>query len=588
MQNSPDCCNVCNVENKSPLHVASELGHLDIVKCLLEWPYPESLKPTLYTDRDQTSYKIAVNVNALTNDKKTALYLACENGHVEIVKYLLDFQVTGTRLAQNTSGSSNVQNQSNREINAVPIYPVRLCKEFGNDDGGNTSYDSDSLTNGMIKATSCLFIAVKNRHHEIVELLLKVGARTNITTKLDDVEYSAILLTALENEDLLMIDKLFTYKVEDTNSYVLKRAIQRKPAFIHHFLKYKSSIDQHYSINKAAMRQEYEANFLHPAEEETCISTDALYPERFPTNPVYVRWQNLHFLTVIHEAWLTCVGNHNNPHMSNVNLRVPLFAITRVDVSNNSLTVLPTSLLQLPSLSVLAASKNKITEFPRQENFSLDCELLEDIDISQNLLTALPSYIFTGLPALKCLNASRNKIKEIPSSVWHTASLKTLDLSENLLETLPKPGIWVRHSSESDINTNTSQVHDKEESVLTDTDSVKHENVCSYDVKRINNWSAKLISDEEVKAAETKKGLKTLKLAKNHLTNFPDFLSCCAPQLETLDMSKNRLENLGLMASYPKLLKNLDLSSNYIEYMVDWLVKLAPGQIDETYCEHKQ
>ena len=590
-QNSPDCCNVCNVENQSPLHVASKLGHCDIVKCLLEWPYPEHLKASLYTDRDQVCYKIAVNVNALTNDKKTALYLACENGHVEIVKYLLNYRVAGTRTSQNSASSTNNQSEDTRAEESVKICPVRLCKEFKNDESGSTNYDSDSLSNETDLSTSCLYIAVKNGYHEIVEVLLNTGSRTNITQKLDDKEHNAILLTALENEDLLMIDKLFTYKVEDANSCVLKRAIQLKPAFIHHFLKYKSSIDQHYSINKVAMRKEYEASFPYQDEEGRCASTDTQYLERFPTNPVYVRWQNLHFLTVIHENWLTCVGNHNNPHMSNVNRRVPLFAITRVDVSNNSLTILPTSLLQLPSLSVLTASKNKITEFPKQENFSLDCELLEDIDVSQNQLKALPSYLFSDLPALKSLNASRNKIKEIPSSVWHTDSLKTLDLSENLLESLPKPGVFVRHTSDSDLDSNVSQVFDRKRSILSESmanpETVIQESMTQYDVKKVNHWSPKLISDEEVKVAETKKGLKTLKLSQNHLTDFPDFLSCCAPKLETLEMSKNRLSSLGVLAAYPKLLKYLDLSSNKILDMVDWLRKLAPGQIDETYCEHK-
>ena len=577
---------MCDVDNQSPLHVASKLGHLDIVKCLLEWPYPENLIPSQYTDRDQTCYKIAVNVNALTNEKKTALYLACEHGHVDVVKYLLDFKVFGSRLGQAGSRGSSAGSQCSNAIDAIQVYPVRLCKEMGNDDSGSSNYDSDSSSNGMELSTSCLYIAVKNRFHETVELLLKSGAKTNITTKVDNCEYSAVLFMALENEDLLMIDKLFTYKVDDINSNVLKRAIQLKPAFVHHFLKYKSSVDQHYSINKAAMRKEYENNFIQPEDGGRCASTDSVYLERFPTNPVYVRWQNLHSLSVVHEAWLTCVGNHNNPHMTNVNIRVPLFAITRVDVSNNSLTILPASLLHLPSLSVLNVSLNRITEFPKEENFSLDCEFLEDFDLHGNQLTALPSYLFTNLPALKSLNASSNKIRELPSSIWHVESLKSLDLSENLLQTLPKPGVWARHPSESDLEPGAAS--DRTTSLsMVDLNVTQDDNMSSYDVKRINHWSPKLISDEEVKAAETKKGLKTLKLSHNHLTEFPDFLSCCAPQLETLEIAKNRLSSLGVLAAYPKLLKNLDLSQNQILDMVDWLRRLAPGQLDETYCAHK-
>ena len=445
----------------------------------------------MYTDRDQTCYKIAVNVNALTNDKKTALYLACENGHVDIVKYLLDFKVIGTRLVQDSN--SSIQSQCNKSISSIQVYPVRLCKEMGNDDGGSVSYDSSN--NSIDLSTSCLYIAVKNGFHDIVELLLKAGAKTNILTKVDNVEYSAILLTALENKDLLMIDKLFMYKVEDVNSHVLKKAIQWKPEFIHHFLKYKSSVDQHYSINKAAMRKEYASNFLVPDEDGRCASTDTLYLEKFPTNPVYVRWQNLHYLSVVQESWLTCVGNHNNPHMSNVNIRVPLFAITRVDISINSLTMLPISLLQLPSLCVLVASQNKITEFPKEDKFTVDCECLEDIDLSQNQLTALPAYLFTDLPALKSLNACKNKIRELPSSLWHLESLKMLDLSENLLETLPKPGIWPRKPSDTNLE---DASPDRRMSVLSnsmaDQEMAPNDHTSPYDVRKINHWSLKLIS----------------------------------------------------------------------------------------------
>ena len=527
-------------------------------------------------------YKIAVHVNALTNDKKTPLYFACENGHADIVEYLLNYKMAGFRVSQNNANDS----VGTRADEAITVYPARLCKEFRNEDNGSTTYESDSSNNESDLATSCLYVAVKNGYHSIVEMLLNIGSCTNITQTIDEIEYNAVLLKALENEDLLMIDKLFKHKVEDANSYVLKRAIQLKPAFIHHFLKYKSSIDQHYSINKSAMRKEYETSFPYQDADGSCASTDPQYLKQFPTNPVYVRWQNLHFLSVIHENWLTCVGNHNNPHMSNVNIRVPLFAITRVDVSNNSLTILPTSLLQLPSLSILNASKNRITEFPKHENFSLDCELLEEIDICQNQLKALPVYLFTDLPALKSLNASRNKLNEIPSSVWHTDSLKMLDLSENLLESLPKPTVFMRHTSDSDLDANDRKRSNLSESV-TSPDAIILEGMTSYDVRKVNHWSPKLISDEEVKASETNKGLKILKLSQNHLKDFPDFLSCCAPKLEVLEMSKNRLSSLGVMAAYPKLLKQLDLSSNKILDMVDWLRKLAPGQIDETYCEHK-
>lgn len=61
---------------------------------------------------------------------------------------------------------------------------------------------------------------------------------------------------------------------------------------------------------------------------------------------------------------------------------------------------------------------------------------LRRLDISQNLLTTVPANLF-ALPGLEYLNLSHNQLKELPDTTSWTNSLLSLDLSENDLTTLP-------------------------------------------------------------------------------------------------------------------------------------------------------
>lgn len=523
------------------------------------------------------------NVNDVSSDGKSSLYLACENGHEDIVDYLLNFTVKGQYISEVLSSASSGPSQM--EDLDVDIKPVKIDANMDEintnsiqlpdssdvSSGSNVLYRRTDLTVSTSQTLTCVYIAVKNQHLQIVKKLAEFGAEFDLTGREKDVDYSSILRVALDNRDLLMLDTLLSLNVQDLNNFVFEEAVRSHPDFIAHFLKYKVSEDKANHINKKLMKKEYS---LSGENTERLSSSDPRYKQIFPTESVNLRWQNLKVLSTVEPVWLVTAVNTLNPSMSSFNSRIPLFAVTRVDVSHNKITMVPIALFRLPSLYTLIASHNEITEFPSDTNFALDGQFLEELDVQYNSLTTIPNYIFT-LPRLRVLNVSHNKIQKLPVSIWQSLYLKTVDLSYNKLDQLPRPvAMSTRIDSEESIASENQfeSLPDSLPGESNQSHSSTDSHVISHEVKRANHWTDNImVCDETVRAAENfKQGLKTLKLGKNMFSSFPEFLSCCCPQLENLEMPHNHLKTVGNLGAYPKLLKTLDLSYNELESMGDW------------------
>ena len=129
------------------------------------------------------------------------------------------------------------------------------------------------------------------------------------------------------------------------------------------------------------------------------------------------------------------------------NFQVSLHAITRLDVSNNDLTDIPSSVLQMQSLKQLNLSKNKLEQLPAPlilpktsnrrgsknqstsvENFGgggvYNCPWLEEIQLQDNRLEFLPPSVFTSLKSLTTLDVSNNKLQFLPVEMWKNTKLK--------------------------------------------------------------------------------------------------------------------------------------------------------------------
>ena len=100
--------------------------------------------------------------------------------------------------------------------------------------------------------------------------------------------------------------------------------------------------------------------------------------------------------------------------------------MTNANLSDNNLTTIPASLLQLSKLEKLNLSHNRINCLPDIPHWSAN---LSEVDLSDNHLSSLPMNITAS--ALTALNLSNNQFNSVPLCVCTFTTLTRLDLSDN-------------------------------------------------------------------------------------------------------------------------------------------------------------
>ncbi|KAF0987439.1 hypothetical protein HZS_2208 [Henneguya salminicola] len=106
-------------------------------------------------------------------------------------------------------------------------------------------------------------------------------------------------------------------------------------------------------------------------------------------------------------------------------------SLTITDTNSTCLFLLP----KMKNLIILSISNNKTLNWI-SDDFFLNLNNLESVDLSGNLLSFLPNSLGT-LTKLKYLNLCKNKLKDIPSSIGNLTNLLSLNLSENNLTSVP-------------------------------------------------------------------------------------------------------------------------------------------------------
>ncbi|KAJ3376336.1 hypothetical protein HDU84_000354 [Entophlyctis sp. JEL0112] len=152
--------NAENVNKATPLHIASQNGHLEVVKWLVDH---------------------GANVNAENVQKATLLHIASQNGHLEVVKWLVDH-------------GANVNAE-----NVNKWTPLHIASSNGHlevvkwlvDHGANVNAEN-------IQKATPLHIASENGHLEVVKWLVNHGANVNA----ENVNKATPLYVASWNEQL--------------------------------------------------------------------------------------------------------------------------------------------------------------------------------------------------------------------------------------------------------------------------------------------------------------------------------------------------------------------------------------------------
>ncbi|XP_071041167.1 leucine-rich repeat serine/threonine-protein kinase 1 isoform X3 [Parasteatoda tepidariorum] len=465
---------------------------------------------------------------------------------------------------------------------------------------------------------TALHIAIKKKYHSIVQLLLQNSANPNLSIKQSTEELnrandnsgssSTALVEACKNRDVNMVDCLVRYGARDDQCKALKVATANKDEHIaSKLLTLKAYQDPEFKINKKALE-------IVPSTHLGGLLGSVTFSSMFPTTPVMINWHGQKCLHYIKEEWLLNASMAHNVKLKLTarNQSSALMAITRLDISNNQLTELPLCIFQMASLRHFNAANNKIFKLPeadkndktsssspktKRDIHSLNqsgwcCPVLEEIHLHDNRLDCVPACLFT-LPSLTVLDLSNNKLQSLPFKMWFAPKLRELNLSLNMLHDLPSKPPPVRSISASRLTPSIS-----EDQVNSTESSPRHSTVESFessgDIPNLlspvfeperrfkvdgdlrqqellhhNFWSSSIKIVESSNGNETGKNQKcqlaALNLAHNAYETIPPILSCFAVNLARLNMSYNRLTEMGPVSSYPACLKHLDLSHNRIK-----------------------
>ncbi|XP_063611108.1 leucine-rich repeat serine/threonine-protein kinase 1-like [Penaeus indicus] len=661
----PTLVNVSTVERWLPLHACIINGHTSVLELLLKFPYPEEALRKYWDKTGQYEYEMAFDINMKDVTGQSALYLACYVGNQKLVDLLLKHRIQATKVKtkeeiekerqqKEMDSSSNDSKSSSRENTKTSIDSTSDLAEKSDDVASPTKHrisggiqalmsklnlvktdanqkdnmisplDIDMYCNSNTE--TALHIAVKNKHHSIVSMLLAAGANPNLRVYLPDDEMarlaedeyiftgSTALVEACRNRDLGMLDLLLKSHARDDECKALFIAAHAKDEIIvSKLLALKAHPDPEFKVNKRALE-------IKPSQQFSSLSVSnagGVYSSLAPSTPVMINWHGQRCLSYLKDQWLVDASVNLNPklRLSPRNQVIALYAITRLDISNNALTELPDMIFQLPSLKTLNAAQNKIEKLPPNIGHFIDgtvtlprkgskkelvigpLSVLEEVHLQDNRLDSLPDGIFT-LPALQLLDVSNNKLSSLPYKIWTAPKLRELNASLNLLHDLPVRPEGQGHDSGMSSDA-VSEVSDEDSlssaselqlSLMDDsTDESparrktpdhrgvlslgKHGNVITCcrrrDLKHHSLWSNTVEIQESLVGVreteeETMSNLQSLNLSHNSFTSVPSGLACLALSLNRLNLSYNRLSEMGAATCYPVGLKQLDLSHNRI------------------------
>ncbi|XP_063840315.1 leucine-rich repeat serine/threonine-protein kinase 1-like isoform X2 [Scylla paramamosain] len=655
---------VSTVERWLPLHACIINSHVSVLELLLKFPYPEEALHKYWDKTGQFEYDMAFDINMKDVTGQSALYLACYVGNQKLVDLLLKHRVQGHRVKskeeleegslkdqetssndsksssrENTKSSLNANTDSAEKTEEVTsptkhrisggiqalMSKLNLVKtDNAHKDNMLSPLDIDMYCNSNTE--TALHIAVKNKHHIIVSMLLTAGANPNLRVYLPDDEMarlaedeyiftgSTALVEACRNRDLGMLDLLLKSHARDDECKALFIAAHAKDeVIVSKLLALKAHPDPEFKVNKRALD-------IKPSQQFSSLNVGSgggVYSSLAPSTPVMINWHGQRCLSYLKDQWLVDASVNLNPklRLSPRNQVIALYAITRLDISNNALTELPDMIFQLPSLKILNAAQNKIEKLPpsigqfidgtvtlprkgsKKELFQGPLSVLEEVHLQDNRLDNLPDGIFT-LPALQLLDVSNNKLSSLPYKIWTAPKLRELNVSLNLLHDLPvRPeghghdsGIGsdaMSEVSDEDSMSSMSDLHLSLPDDLTEESPArrktpdprgvlslgKHGNVVTCcrrrELKHHSLWSSAVEIQESLMGVreteeETLSNLQSLNLSHNSFMCVPNGLACLALSLNRLNLSYNRLTEMGSASSYPVGLKQLDLSHNRI------------------------
>ncbi|KAJ1529280.1 hypothetical protein ONE63_006078 [Megalurothrips usitatus] len=672
----PELVRQYTVEEWLPAHAAAINGHLAIIELLLKHSYPASVLTTFQDAASEWEYELPFDINLQDRTGQNVLYLACVLGNAKMVDMLLKFRVTARRIKQAGDDAEAAADGAAPEA-SEPRSPTSGARRISDGihsimsrlnlslsrSNSTGSCSGAAATERMLSpllldlrcntnAETALHAAARGKHWDIVNALLQAGADPNVVAQEpapanthvgggDDDGHAlgagakasgggggtTPLVEACRNRDIGMVDLMLRYGARDDECRALRVAAGlgsgKEDILLAKLLSIKAHADPEFKINKKAMSENV------PTAAQFAGLASLTYSSLFPNTPAMINWHGLRCgLAQVRTQWLVDAALHVNPKLklNPRNQDIALYAITRLDLSNNSLEWLPAAVLQLQSLRYLNLAQNKLERLPelvsspsstrgskgsrggrgrgRQgEEAGYNAPSLKELYLQDNRLVQVPEEVF-ALPALVTLDVSNNQLQALPYAMWRSPKLKELNAAFNLLRDLPSvppdhqhPASAPRTPSDSisvssldssrsstdtctlealddmtlNLNLNLlSPAEDALDSRSLQAPYASAKTLRQRDLAHHNLWSrghGVEVTEQILLNEGDQEGcsqLSALNLAHNQFASIPAALPCLAVNLTRLNLAYNNLRSMGYITSYPNSLKQLDLSHNQV------------------------
>jgi len=213
--------------------------------------------------------------------------------------------------------------------------------------------------------------------------------------------------------------------------------------------------------------------------------------------------------------------------------------VNHIDLSCTMTDCLPKELFYLSSVSNLNASNNQIASLPFAElSTQLRPGMLKELNVSHNNLKSLPIELFR-LPNLNSINVSHNPLPCLPELWWMSDSLVKFDVSSTFIANICAFGKI-----------------DKANLLRT---------MSMPSSKTPHRFRGSRAFSPSVSGCP----LRKLNVSACNLHSFPAYLACFFPNLQLLNMSRNKLTSCCSINELPALLEELDLSHNELQPACD-------------------
>ncbi|KAE8744037.1 hypothetical protein FOCC_FOCC009321 [Frankliniella occidentalis] len=664
----PELVRQFTVEEWLPIHAAAINGHLSVIELLLRHPYPPGVLGSYRDSTNEWEYEMPFDINMQDRTGQNVLYLACVLGNAKMVDMLLKFRVTARRIksceeAQEAVGAGPPEPSEPRSptsgarrisdgIHSI-MSRLNLSLSSRSNSASGASATERQLSPVLLdmrcnaNAETALHAAARGKHWDITNALLQAGADPNVVAQ-DSGPHdedghgkapaaggtggagapggggSTALVEACRNRDIGMVDLMLRFGARDDECRALRVAAGlgsgKEDILLAKLLSIKAHVDPEYKINKKAMSENV------PAAAQFAGLASLTYSSMFPNTPAMINWHGLRCgLSQVRTQWLVDAALHVNPKLK-LNPRhqdIALYAITRLDLSNNALEWVPPAVLQLQSLRCLNLAQNKLERLPepagspstrggkgrggaKGKGVTYNAPCLKELYLQYNRLVQVPEEVFS-LPSLVTLDVSNNQLQALPYAVWRAPKLKELNAAFNLLRDLPSvppehqgpstPGSTRSHSDSLSVSsvdssrssTDTcgtldalddlalalnlnllSPAEDALDSQSLHASYASAKTLRQRDLAHHNLWSrghGVEVTEQILLSECDQEGcsqLSALNLAHNQFTSIPAALPCLAVNLTRLNLAYNSLGSMGYITSYPNSLKQLDLSHNQV------------------------